>query len=125
MTLLRSEPQITLKRPPTAIEKWGAAMQSVSDGVGINPAAERLQHDYFLKDAMDANDFLENYLNERSQPTQVSWGERIPVGQDPIFPMSQEEFREYVLQRLDEKYGPRPVSPRGSGGPSLFPIRGV
>lgn len=125
MTLLRSEPQITFKRLPTAIEEWGAAMQSVADGTGINSAAERLQRDSFLKNAMDAGNFLENYLNKLGQPAQVAWGERIPVGQDPIFPMSQEEFREYVLQRLDEKYGPRPVSPRGSGGPSLFPIRGV
>lgn len=76
---------------------------------------------------MDANTFLESFLQSNAQPTNVAWGENIPVGEDPIFPMSQEEFREYVLQRLDEKYGPRPVAPRGSGGsgPSLFPLRGV
>jgi hypothetical protein len=27
----------------------------------------------------------------------------IPVGQDPIFPMSQEEFSDYVRGRLDQK----------------------
>lgn len=74
---------------------------------------------------MDAGTFLQGYLNTQAQPMNVAWGERIPVGQDPIFPMSQEEFREYVLQRLDEKYGPRKIAPRGGGGPSLFPVRGV
>ena len=34
----------------------------------------------------------------------------IPVGQDPIFPMSQEEFSDYVRGRLDQKNPPnRPI----------------
>ena len=50
----------------------------------------------------------------------------IPVGEDPIFPMSQDEFSDFVRGRLDQKYGPmkKPTTPRPpSGGPSLFPIR--
>lgn len=77
------------------------------------------------KAQMDADDFLNSYLGSQSQSGDVAWGERIPVGEDPIFPMEQDEFREYVLQRLDEKYGPREVKPRGAGGPSLFPVRGI
>ena len=34
----------------------------------------------------------------------------IPVGQDPIFPMGQEEFSDYVRGRLDQKNPPnRPI----------------
>jgi hypothetical protein len=50
----------------------------------------------------------------------------IPVGEDPIFPMSQDEFSDFVKGRLDQKYGPmkKPATPRPpSSGPSLFPIR--
>lgn len=35
----------------------------------------------------------------------------IPVGEDPIFPMSQEEFSDYVYGRLDQKKGLRPQLP--------------
>jgi len=35
----------------------------------------------------------------------------LPVGEDPIFPMSQEEFSDYVYGRLDQKKGLRPELP--------------
>lgn len=35
----------------------------------------------------------------------------VPVGEDPIFPMSQEEFSDYVYGRLDQKKGLRPQLP--------------
>jgi hypothetical protein len=37
----------------------------------------------------------------------------IPVGDDPIFPMDQEQFSDYIRYRLDKKSGvqPLPISP--------------
>lgn len=48
------------------------------------------------------------------------------MGEDPIFPMSQDEFSDFVKGRLDQRYGPmkKPVPAQPpSGGPSLFPVR--
>lgn len=144
MTLWTDQPAYSFNRVPSAVDKFAAALESVRGGVGINPAAQKQKYNVILSDIVNSNDltnpldfnrtkpprmdagaFLQGYLNTQPQQANVAWGERIPVGEDPIFPMSQEEFREYVLQRLDEKYGPRKVAPRGGGGPSLFPVRGV
>jgi hypothetical protein len=52
--------------------------------------------------------------------------QNIPVGQDPIFPMDQDQFSDYVRYQLDKKK-PLPRPGAGSPGPQLpgFVNRGV
>lgn len=57
---------------------------------------------------MNPQAFLEQILAEQmlagSVPGQTL-AQGIPVGQDPIFPMGQEEFSDYVRGRLEQKKG--------------------
>ena len=63
--------------------------------------------------------FLKSYSNGLSSNdpelgtalTEETVAGGIPVGEDPIFPMSQEEFSDYVYGRLDQKKGLRPQLP--------------
>lgn len=57
---------------------------------------------------MNPQEFLERALAEQllagSVPDQTI-AQSLPVGQDPIFPMGQEEFSDYVRGRLEQKKG--------------------
>lgn len=70
-------------------------------------------------DFPNALGFLKSYSNGLSGTNpelddvlvQETIARGIPVGEDPIFPMSQEEFSDYVYGRLDQKKGLRPQLP--------------
>lgn len=51
----------------------------------------------------------------------------IPVEQDPRLPMSQDAFRQYVLDQMRRGGGGQvpPSQMPPTSGPSLFPLRGV
>lgn len=51
----------------------------------------------------------------------------IPVEQDPRLPMSQDAFRQYVLEQMRRGGGGQvpPSQMPPTSGPSLFPLRGV
>jgi len=52
------------------------------------------------------------YAQELGGPlVQQTVARGLPVGEDPIFPMSQEEFSDYVYGRLDQKKGVKPQLP--------------
>lgn len=53
--------------------------------------------------------------------------QNIPVGEDPLFPMDQDQFSDWVRYNLDKKYGPLKSKPSSSPGPQLpgFLNRGV
>jgi len=53
--------------------------------------------------------------------------QNIPVGEDPLLPMDQDQFSDWVRYNLDKKYGPLKSRPSFSPGPQLpsFLNRGV
>lgn len=67
-------------------------------------------------------DFLNSYIqNSFSAPTEIAGG--IPVGQDPLLPMSQDEFRDLVLTRIDRREGALPRAINEVGGSILGALR--
>jgi|DEB0MinimDraft_3_1074331.scaffolds.fasta_scaffold01030_18 hypothetical protein len=67
-------------------------------------------------------DFLNSYIQSSfSAPTEIAGG--IPVGQDPIFPMAQDEFRDLVLQRIDRREGNAQKAADRFGGSLINAIR--
>ena len=72
---------------------------------------------------MNPQEFLDRMISERLVAG-------IPVGMDPIFPMSQEEFSDYVKQRIDQRRGPMNNVLEKYGGSVLEylkqnPVRGI
>lgn len=70
-------------------------------------------------DSPKALGFLQAYSNRLSEDNpdlsidlpEAVIARGLPVGEDPIFPMSQEEFSDYVYGRLDQKKGVKPQLP--------------
>lgn len=57
---------------------------------------------------MNPQEFLSQVLADKlfgGSVTNQIVAQGIPVGQDPIFPMGQEEFSDYVRGRLEQKKG--------------------
>lgn len=71
-------PRDVYKRPDESKEKYGPPPEGFQRPVPVKKAEE----------------FLRNYVTQG-----------IPVGEDPIFPMGQEEFSDYVRGRLDQRKG--------------------
>lgn len=57
---------------------------------------------------MNPQEFLSQFIADKlfgGPVVNQTVAQGIPVGQDPIFPMGQEEFSDYVRGRLEQKKG--------------------
>lgn len=57
---------------------------------------------------MNPQEFLSQFLADKllgGSAVNQTVAQGLPVGQDPIFPMGQEEFSDYVRGRLEQKKG--------------------
>lgn len=71
VSLYQDSPRIPLRRPPTAMDEFAAALRTVNSGrtPSISPQAANLEYQYNLKEIMNDNDdtdarfkFLDQYL---------------------------------------------------------------
>ena len=114
MSLYTPPNNVRFKRPPTAIEEFSAALESVNGGTTLHPEVQRQKTNMILSDIMDTADsnledlskirrykFLDDYLLSQVTPGVVS--NIMTGGQEGLLPgvLTRDELKNRYLDYTD------------------------